>query len=111
MRTAKSPGPAAAYERLAAQADKKNYALRLYVTGATPQSLRAIANVKDICEKHLRGSYKLEIIDLYQQPQLEQGEQIVAAPTLIKKLPLPVRRILGDMSATERVLLALGLSQ
>jgi len=85
------------------------YVLRLYVTGATPRSRRAIANVKRICEQYLHGRYELEVIDLYQQPQLAEGEQIIAAPTLIKKLPLPLRRIIGDMSETEHVLVGLDL--
>lgn len=85
------------------------YILRLYVAGTSPQSVRAIANVKKICEENLQGHYELQVIDLYQQPQLAQGEQIIAAPTLIKKLPLPLRRIIGDMSSTERVLVGLDL--
>ena len=90
-------------------ADDKHYILRLYVAGTSPQSVRAIANVKNICEEYLQGRYELQVIDLYQQPQLAQGEQIIAAPTLIKKLPLPLRRIIGDMSSTERVLVGLDL--
>ncbi len=85
------------------------YVLRLYITGTTPRSLQAIANVKAICEEHLRGRYELEVIDLYQQPVLAQGEQIIAAPTLIKKLPEPLRRIIGDMTNTEKVLVGLDL--
>ena len=98
-----------AFERSLAGQQEKRYVLRLYVTGMTPQSVRAIANVKIICEEHLQGHYELEVIDLYQQPQLAEGEQIIAAPTLIKKLPLPLRRIIGDMSKTERVLVGLDL--
>jgi circadian clock protein KaiB len=90
-------------------AKKESYLLRLYVTGTTPQSIRAIANIKNICEEHLKGRYDLEVIDLYQQPSLAKGEQILAAPTLIKRLPLPLRRIIGDMSGTERVLVGLDL--
>jgi circadian clock protein KaiB len=75
----------------------------------TPQSVQAIANVKQICEEHLHGRYELEVIDLYQKPQLAAGEQIIAAPTLIKKLPLPLRRIIGNMSDTERLLVGLDL--
>ena len=71
--------------------------------------MRAIANVKKICEEHLQGRYELDVVDLYQQPQLAKGEQIIAAPTLIKKLPHPLRRIIGDMSKTERVLVGLDL--
>jgi circadian clock protein KaiB len=107
----KTPGSAAADERLLADPKKKHFVLRLYVTGTTPQSVRAIANVKKILDENLRGYYQLEVIDLYQQPQLAKGEQIIAAPTLIKQLPLPVRRVLGDMSKTERVLVGLGLRE
>ena len=74
-----------------------------------PKSTRAITNMKRICEEHLQGQYELEVIDLYQHPQLAQGDQIVAVPTLIKKLPPPLRRIIGDMSDTERVLVGLDL--
>jgi len=98
-----------AFERARVRSQEKHYVLRLYVTGTTPQSVRAIANVKKLCEKYLKGRYELEVVDLYQQPQLAQGEQIIAAPTLIKKLPLPLRRIIGDMSKTERVLVGLDL--
>ena len=85
------------------------YLLRLYVTGVTPNSVRALENIKRICEEHLHGRYQLEVIDLYQQPELAEGEQIIAAPTLIKQLPLPLRRIIGDMSSQERVLVGLDL--
>ena len=87
----------------------EQYLLRLYVTGMTARSRRAVENVRKICEAHLQGRYELEIIDIYQQPVLAKGDQIIAAPTLIKKLPLPLRRIIGDMSSTERVLLGLDL--
>jgi circadian clock protein KaiB len=90
-------------------AEAKRYVLRLYVTGLTPRSTRAVNNVRSLCEEHLKDRYELEIIDIYQQPTLTKGEQIVATPTLIKKLPLPLRRIIGDMSNTERVLLGLDL--
>lgn len=86
-----------------------HYVLRLYVAGLMPKSMLAIANMKRICEENLEGRYELEVIDLYQQPQLAQGDQIVAVPTLIKKLPTPLRRIIGDMSDTERVLVGLDL--
>ena len=98
-----------AFEQALAGAHEERYVLRLYVTGITPKSRRAIASVKKICEEHLKGRYELEVIDLYQQPQLAKGEQILAAPTLIKKLPLPLRRIIGDMSKVERVLVGLDL--
>ena len=99
------------FEQSLSQPPEIHYVLRLYVTGSTPQSLRAITNVKKFCEEYLKGRYELEVIDLYQQPQLAQGEQIIAAPTLIKKLPLPLRRIIGDMSKTERVLVGLDLQK
>jgi circadian clock protein KaiB len=98
-----------AIKRSSVDPQETRYVLRLYITGVTPQSMRAIANIKKICEEHLPGRYDLEVIDLYQQPQLAAGEQIIAAPTLIKKLPLPLRRIIGDMSKTERVLVGLDL--
>ena len=98
-----------AFEQSLAGPREERYELRLYVTGMTPQSMRAIANVKKICEEHLQGRYELDVVDLYQQPQLAKGEQIIAAPTLIKKLPHPLRRIIGDMSKTERVLVGLDL--
>lgn len=97
------------YEDLIADSHHQDYVLQLYVTGATPQSARAIANIRKICEKYLEGYYRLDVIDLYQQPQLAKDEQLIAAPTLIKRLPLPVRRMLGDMSKMDRVLAALGL--
>jgi circadian clock protein KaiB len=87
----------------------ENYLLRLYVAGTTPQSVRAISNLKQICEEHLKGRYDLEVIDLYKQPNLAKGEQIIAAPTLIKKLPAPLRRIIGDMSNVDRVLVGLDI--
>jgi circadian clock protein KaiB len=85
------------------------YVLRLYVTGMTPRSARAVNNLRTICDEYLEGQYELEVIDIYQQPVLTKGEQIIAAPTLIKKLPLPMRRIIGDMSNRERVLVGLDL--
>ena len=100
-----------AFERARGTPQKKPYVLRLYVTGTTPQSARAIANIKKLCEIYLKGRYELDVVDLYQQPQLAQGEQIIAAPTLIKKLPLPQRRIIGDMSMSQRVLAGLDLQK
>jgi len=89
--------------------DGSFYILRLYVTGMTPRSARAVKNLQTICDEYLKGRYDLEVIDIYQQPALTKGEQIIAAPTLIKKLPLPMRRIIGDMSDRDRVLLGLDL--
>lgn len=93
------------------QSKSETYLLRLYVTGSTPQSMRAIENIKKICEEHLKGRYELEVVDLYQKPNLANGEQIIAAPTLIKKLPQPLRRIIGDLSNTQRVLVGLDLRE
>lgn len=81
------------------------YILRLYVTGMTPRSIRAIDNIKKICEDHLTGRYRLEVIDICRKSTLAEGEPIIAAPTLIKKLPLPLRRFIGDMSNTQKILL------
>jgi circadian clock protein KaiB len=92
-----------------AKLKKARYVLRLYVAGATPKSTLAIENIKRICEEFLKGRYDLEVIDIYQQPVLAKGEQIIAVPTLIKKLPLPLRKFIGDMSATERILVGLDL--
>ena len=86
------------------------FKLRLYVTGKTPKSERAIANLKEICERDLKGLYELEIIDVLESPQLAEDEKILATPTLIKDLPPPLKRIIGDLSNSERVLLGLDLS-
>ena len=83
--------------------------LRLYVSGSTLKSARAVANIKQVCDEHLKGRYHLQVIDIFQQPHLARGEQIVAVPTLIKQLPLPLRRLIGDMSDHEKVLLGLDL--
>lgn len=96
-------------ERAATEEKQKRYLLRLYVTGMTAKSTRAIANLRAICDEYLQGRYELEIIDIYRRPVLLQGEQIVAAPTLIKRLPHPLRRLVGDMSNKDRVLLGLDL--
>lgn len=89
----------------------KKYLLRLYITGITPRSTRAIQNIQKICEENLKGRYKLEVIDIFQQPMLAKDEQIVAVPTLIKELPHPLRRLIGDMSDKERVLVGLELKR
>jgi circadian clock protein KaiB len=85
----------------------RRYILKLYVAGQSPKSVNAIVNIKKLCEAHLQGRYVLEVIDLYQQPHLAQGEQIIAVPTLIRELPSPLRRVIGDLSSTERVLVGL----
>lgn len=98
-----------AIEEAAAEHPNAHYVLRLYITGTTPCSMRAIVNIRKICEEHLQGRYDLEVVDISQRPTLAAGKQIIAAPTLIKKLPLPLRRFIGDMSQTERILLGLDL--
>ena len=85
------------------------YVLCLYVAGMTPNSARAISNLKKICEEHLAGQYDLNVIDIYRRPTLAKGEQIIAAPTLIKKLPLPMRKLIGDMSDKGKVLVGLDI--
>ncbi len=87
----------------------RKYVLRLYVAGSTARSMAAISNIKKICEEQLEGRYSLEVIDLYQQPELAAGHQIIAIPTLIKELPPPLRRIIGDLSDTEKVIVGLDL--
>lgn len=99
------------YESSLEKKDNEPYLLRLYVTGSTPQSLRAIKNLRVICEEYLQGRYDLEVINLYEHPELAKTEQIIAAPTLVKKLPLPFRRIIGDLSNSEKVLVGMGLEQ
>ncbi len=86
-----------------------HYSLRLYVAGQTPKSLQAFANLKKICEEHLKGRYSIEVIDLVENPQLAKGDQILAIPTLVRRLPPPLRKIIGDLSNTERVLVGLDL--
>jgi circadian clock protein KaiB len=105
----RSKNPFALLEQQEARKAKEKYSLRLYISGITPRSTAAIQRIKRICEEHLEGRYDLEVVDIYQQPTLAKGEQIIAAPTLIKKLPLPLRRIIGDMSNEGRVLLGLDL--
>jgi len=94
---------------LVGQTDVKGikYVLRLYITGTTPRSQEAIRNIRRICEEELKGRYDLEVIDVYQQPDLARKEQILAAPTLIRELPLPLRKLVGDMSNTEKVVVGL----
>jgi circadian clock protein KaiB len=87
----------------------KEYVLRLYVAGMTQRSLNAITTIRKICEEHLSGKYDLQVIDIYKQPSLAKGEQIIAVPTLIKKLPAPLRKFIGDLSETDKILLGLDL--
>lgn len=106
-----TPKNSADFEAAAGAHANAHYVLRLYVTGTTPHSMRAIVNIRKICEEHLKARYDLEVIDIAQNSAMAQGEQIIAAPTLIKKLPLPPRRFIGDMSKTGRILLGLNLRQ
>lgn len=89
----------------------KPWTLRLYVAGQTPKSLAAFANLKAMCEAHLSGQYQIEVIDLLEKPQLAQGDQILAIPTVVRRLPLPMRKIIGDLSDTERAIVGLDLRQ
>ena len=98
-----------AFEAAAEREPSERYVLRLYVAGSTPKSTSAVEALKAICDEHLRGRYKLQVVDVYQQPVLARDEQIIAVPTLVKQLPLPIRRILGDLSNKQRVLLGLDL--
>jgi circadian clock protein KaiB len=97
------------FERSLQKTSAEKYVLRLYVTGMTPKSIRAIENMRKICEENLHGRYELEVIDVYQQPEYAKKEEIIAAPTLIKKLPLPLRKFIGDMSNKGRILVGLNL--
>ena len=106
----KKPDTTEAFKKLvAAPPSEERYVLRLYVTGMTPRSTEAFAAISALCEERLHGRYDLEVIDIYQHPQLAIDEHIIAVPTLVKKLPAPLRRLVGDLSNTERVLLGLDL--
>jgi circadian clock protein KaiB len=87
----------------------EHYVLRLYIAGSTTRSMQALENVKRVCESELKGRYQLEVIDIYQQPQLAKGDQIIAAPTLVKRLPLPLRTMIGTLSNVDQVLVGLDL--
>ena len=99
-----STGPTSATD-----GDSARWNLRLYVAGQTPRSLTAFKNLKDICEEYLKGEYHIEVIDLMENPTLARGDQILAIPTLVRKLPQPIRKIIGDLSNTERVLVGLDI--
>ena len=88
---------------------EKAYSLRLYVAGQTPKSVLALRNLQEICEQHLLGCYEIEVVDLLVNPQLARGDQILAVPTLVRRLPEPIKKIIGDLSNTERVLVGLDL--
>ncbi len=105
-----SPTATQGFEKaLTAPSKHQRYVLRLYVTGMTPRSTQAITSIKSVCEQYLEGRYDLEVIDIYQHPHLAKDEQIIAVPTLVKKLPAPLRRFIGNLSDEERVLLGLDL--
>jgi circadian clock protein KaiB len=94
-----------------ARGQRKMYSLRLYITGQTPRSAASIRNLRDVCDEFLDGRFELQVIDLYQRPELAREAQVVAAPTLIKRLPLPLRRLVGDLSNKNEVLLGLDLKE
>ncbi len=108
-RPKKPRNESASFERALEESKDRQYLLRLYVTGATPRSVRAIDNITHLCEEHLKGRYRLEVVDVYRQPELVKGQDLVAVPTLIKLLPKPLRRFIGDMMTTERLLVGLDL--
>jgi circadian clock protein KaiB len=113
--TTKTPrvatSPTAEFEKLLSRtAQKERYELKLYVTGTSPRSGQAIANVRSLCEEYLTGRYDLEVIDIYQQPAVAANEQIIAAPTLIKKHPAPTRRMIGDLSNRDKILVGLNIA-
>ncbi|MEG4959931.1 MULTISPECIES: circadian clock KaiB family protein [unclassified Microcoleus] len=97
------------FEQAVSQSQEQHYILRLYIAGTTLQSVTALQNIKKICEKHLQGRYELEVIDIYQQTEAAIAENIVAVPTLIKQLPMPLQKIIGNLSNTEKVLMGLNL--
>jgi circadian clock protein KaiB len=98
-------------ERIAKAFREGSFKLRLFVSGSSPRSTAAVANVRALCDEHLRGRYDLEVIDLYQRPDLARKEQVLAAPTLVRELPEPVRRLVGDMSDEDRVLYSLNIEK
>ena len=92
-------------------AEEEMFDLRLYVAGQTPKAIRAFGNLRKICDEHLAGRYRIEVIDLLQNPQLGLGDQILALPTLVRRLPAPIKKIIGDLSNTDRVLVGLDLRE
>lgn len=103
------PSATAAFEAALRNSTNERYELRLYIAGLTPRSQEALRNITRICEEHLAGRYTLQVIDIYQNPVLAAGEQIIAAPTLIRALPLPLRKLIGSMADEEKVLVGLDL--
>jgi circadian clock protein KaiB len=109
VRKIRSSSTTEKFEKLIRKTPQQHYVLRLYITGTTPRSSQAIANIRSLCEEHLAGNYDLEVVDIYQQPLEASGQQIIAAPTLIKQLPYPSKRMVGDLSNRDRVLVGLDL--
>lgn len=109
MSKQRTPSAREVLEAAAKKSKDQKYVLRLYVAGVTPRSQQAIRTVTALCEEHLAGRYELEVIDIYQQPTLAKGEQIIAAPTLIKQLPAPLRKFIGSMADKEKILVGLDL--
>jgi len=97
------------FDKLLRMGEAQTYVLRLYIAGMTVRSTQAILNIRKICEENLKGRYELEVIDIYQQPELAHDAQIIASPTLIKELPLPLKKFIGDMTDKERILVGLDL--
>ena len=106
---AEDGGATERFEQMASRPNEERYVLRLYISGLTPRSTEALATLRALCEEHLQGRYQLEVIDLFQHPELAEGDEIIATPTLIKELPAPLRRLVGDLSDVERVLVGLNL--
>ncbi len=111
MKEKKGGVSSARYEKKIKKSEEQQYILRLYIAGMTPKSKRAILNIKKLCDGHLKDRYNLEVVDILRNPVLASGEQIVATPTLIRKIPLPLRRFIGDMTEAERVLLGIDLKK
>lgn len=109
MNDKKDENKTEAFEKALQDEKNKKYVLRLFVTGTTPKSMRAIRNIRKICDEYLEGRYELEVIDIYQQPGAAKEEDIMASPTLVKKLPLPIRKLIGDLSDMEHVLVGLNV--
>jgi circadian clock protein KaiB len=107
----KQAGTTARSGRKTTEANAPKWDLRLYVAGQTPRSITALENLERICEEHLAGQYRIEVVDLLKDPKLARGDQILAVPTLVRKLPEPVRKIIGDLSNVDRVLVGLDLRQ
>lgn len=97
------------FEKALQDRDRQRYVLRLYVAGMTPRSMESISSIRRICEKHLKGRYEIEVIDIYQHPELTREQQVIAAPTLIKELPLPLRKFIGRLADEERILKGLDI--